>query len=186
MVNGAPDGWNKPTDQAFGCAVAIAKALHGEDYQQHLFGIEKQRTGVGQSNILSFHGDVHGKIAITADDMFDGGGTSIHAAEQARAHGAAQTFVAATHGIFSKSLSPFLAARDANGELLIQQVITTNTLPVERAVAEVRSQFPNIRDRILVADVSPFVVREMELVLARADQIAREAAANQRGGRRAG
>ena len=155
--------------------------MHGETgHETHLFGIEKERTGVGQSQILSFHGNVAGKIAVSADDMFDGGGTSIHAAEQANANGAKETCVAAAHGIFSKSLSPFLAARNKDGGLLIRQVITTNTLPVERAIAEVRSQFPNIKDRVLVADVSPFVVREMEQVLDRAEQVARESIANQR------
>jgi hypothetical protein len=59
-------------------------------------------------------------------------------------------------------------------------VITTNTLPVEDAIGEVRSQFPSIRDRVVVADVSPFVVREMEKVAGMADQVARESQANRR------
>ena len=181
VVNGAPDGWNKPTDQAFSCAVEIAKSLHGEDDpQSHMFGIEKERQAAGQSHVVSFHGDVAGKTVVLADDMFDGGGTSIHAAEQADNHGAKEIFTAAPHGIFSKGLAPFLAARNKDGSLLVKQVVTTNTLPVENAIAEARSKFPNVRDRVLVADVSPFIVAEMDKVVAMADQVARESQANQR------
>lgn len=182
IANGAPDGWNKPNDQAFSCAVDIAKALHGKsDHQQHMFGIEKERTGVGESHVHAFHGNVEGKTAVLADDMFDGGGTSIHAAQQADKHGAKGVYTAAPHGIFSKGLAPFLAARDKGGGLLIDQVITTNTLPVEKAIADARSQFPNIRERIHVADVSPLIVREMERVASMDNQIAIESAKNKRG-----
>jgi len=181
VVNAAPDGWNKPTDQAFSCAVDIAKSMHGEErYEGHLFGIEKERKAAGESQILSFHGNVDGKTAVLADDMIDGGGTMVHAAEQANAHGAKKIYTAAPHGIFSKTLSPLLAAHSKDGNLLIEQVITTNTLPVEDAIGEVRSQFPSIRDRVVVADVSPFVVREMEKVAGMADQVARESQANRR------
>ena len=176
LVNGAPDGWNKPGDQAFQCAIDIATALHGDgEHSPHLFGIEKIRSDVGVSRAVSFHGNVGGKIALSADDMFDGGGTSIHAAEEADAHGAAETYTIAAHGLFSKTLAPFLAARNKAGGLLINQVITTNTLPVERSIEEVRRQFPNIKDRIHVADVSSFVNREIIRVLDQAEHIAREA-----------
>ena len=181
VVNGAPDGWNKQDDQAFSCAVKIAESLHGgTDPKSHMFGIEKKREEPGVSIPLSFHGNVAGKTAVLADDMFDGGGTSIHGAEQADKHGAAEVYTAAPHGIFSKGLDPFLAARNKDGGLLIKQVITTNTLPVEDAIAEARSKFPNIRDRVLVADVSPFIVAEMDKVVRMADRVAIESQANRR------
>ena len=72
------------------------------------------------------------------------------------------------------------AARNKDGGLLIKQVITTNTLPVEDAIAEARSKFPNIRDRVLVADVSPFIVAEMDKVVRMADRVAIESQANRR------
>ena len=180
VVNGAPDGWNKQDDQALGCAFAIAEALHGNNSNEHLFGIEKHRIRPGESVSKWAHGNVAGKIVITADDMFDGGGTSIDAGILASDNGAAQVYLTAGHGIFSKGLAPFLSAKTSDGAPLVTQVITTNTLAVEEAIKAARRQFPNIKDRVLVADVSSFVVREMKHVLAMADQVARESMANKR------
>lgn len=176
LANGAPDGWNKQTDQAFSCAVQIAKELHGEEtHLKHMFGIEKIHHANGETNSVSFTGDVKGKTVVSADDMFDGGSTSIDGGKLADKAGAAEIYLAAPHGIFSKGLARFLAARNEAGGLLVKQVITTNTLKVEDAITAARSQFPNIRERMAVYDVSPFIERERLKVLENLPQHLREA-----------
>ncbi len=53
---GAPDGHNKPNDQAVNRAKKIAQAIYGDDWQSHFFSIEKERLGPGRAIIKQAHG----------------------------------------------------------------------------------------------------------------------------------
>ena len=160
LINGAPDGWNKPGDQAVECAKSIANALHGTD-KGKLFGIVKERTAPGVSSIVDFIGDVQGKNTVLADDMFAGGDTTIHAGQRLDQEGAALVIPMAAHGLFLKGLAPFLSARNSKGMSLFESIITTNSLPVEKAMDEARFMFPDVDNRVNVIDLSPLVRREI-------------------------
>lgn len=70
-----------------------------------------------------FAGDVKDRIAIIIDDLIAGGGTVARTAAACRAHGAAQVWVAATHGVFSS------AAASVLGEAPIDRIVITDTVP---------------------------------------------------------
>lgn len=89
---------------------------------------------------------VEGKICLTFDDMIDGGGTMVTAAETLKKSGAKEVYVAATHPIFSGKA----AKRLLNSE--IDKVFVTNTLPVGRAQEK-------MGDRLKVVEVGPLIGR---------------------------
>lgn len=71
-----------------------------------------------------FAGDVKDRIAIILDDLIAGGGTVARTATACRAHGAAQIWAAATHGVFTSAAAAVL--RDAP----IDKLVITDTVPL--------------------------------------------------------
>ncbi|MGL4252116.1 MAG: ribose-phosphate diphosphokinase [Metamycoplasmataceae bacterium] len=69
--------------------------------------IDKRRTGANKSEILGILGDVKGKNIIIIDDIIDTGNTILKAAEALRKEGAKKIYIAATHGLFTKSFDLF-------------------------------------------------------------------------------
>ncbi|MGL5205599.1 MAG: ribose-phosphate diphosphokinase [Metamycoplasmataceae bacterium] len=69
--------------------------------------IDKRRTGANKSEILGILGNVRGKNIIIIDDIIDTGNTILKAAEALRKEGAKKIYIAATHGLFTKSFDSF-------------------------------------------------------------------------------
>ncbi|MGL5733038.1 MAG: ribose-phosphate diphosphokinase [Metamycoplasmataceae bacterium] len=69
--------------------------------------IDKRRTGANKSEILGILGNVKGKNIIIIDDIIDTGNTILKAAEALRKAGAKKIYIAATHGLFTKSFDGF-------------------------------------------------------------------------------
>ncbi|MGL5617506.1 MAG: ribose-phosphate diphosphokinase [Metamycoplasmataceae bacterium] len=69
--------------------------------------IDKRRTGANKSEILGILGNVKGKNIIIIDDIIDTGNTILKAAEALRKEGAKKIYIAATHGLFTKSFDGF-------------------------------------------------------------------------------
>lgn len=84
------------------------------------------------------HG-VEGKICLTFDDMIDGGGTMISAAETLKNSGAREVYVAATHPIFSGNATEKLQ------DSVIDRVFVTDTLPVDEAKKTMDSRLEVVR-----------------------------------------
>ena len=79
-------------------------------------------------------GRVEGRTCVIVDDMIDTGGTVSSAAELLKARGAADVFVAATHGVLSDP------AVDRLKNAPIREVIVTNTIPIPE-----EKRFDNLR-----------------------------------------
>ena len=71
-------------------------------------------------------GDVAGKTAVLIDDMIDTGGTICAGAKLLRQQGAQRVIACATHAVFSPPACERLSA-----EGLFEQVVVTNSLPIE-------------------------------------------------------
>lgn len=99
-------------------------------YAQHLGGGEedlvifsKARVKPGKIANGSVHiiGDVEGKNVLFVDDIIDSGGTMIEDAKVAKAAGAQDIYVFATHGLFSKGLEVFKGSQ-------IKEIVVTDTV----------------------------------------------------------
>lgn len=82
---------------------------------------------------------VDGKICLTFDDMIDGGGTMVSAAEILKNSGAQQVIVGATHAIFSGNATEKLMNE------AVDKVFVTDTLPVNKAKAEMDGKLEVVR-----------------------------------------
>jgi ribose-phosphate pyrophosphokinase len=94
-----------------------------------------------------FAGDVDGRIAIILDDLIAGGGTVARVAAACREHGARQTFVAATHGVFSAAAPSRL--RDAPIDLVL--VTDSVSLLPDNATVEA------LKERLAILPLAPLL-----------------------------
>ncbi len=69
--------------------------------------VDKRRTEPNKSEILGILGNVKDKNIIIIDDIIDTGNTILKAAEALKAQGAKKIYIAATHGLFTKSFEDF-------------------------------------------------------------------------------
>lgn len=69
--------------------------------------VDKRRTGPNTSEIMGILGNVKGKNIIIIDDIIDTGNTIIKAAQELKKEGAEKIYIAATHGLFTKSFEAF-------------------------------------------------------------------------------
>lgn len=69
--------------------------------------VDKRRTGPNKSEILGILGNVKDKNIIIIDDIIDTGNTILKAAEALKKEGAKKIYIAATHGLFTKSFESF-------------------------------------------------------------------------------
>jgi ribose-phosphate pyrophosphokinase len=106
-----------------------------DDDEEETFHTEK---------LITLVGDVRGKTAIIVDDMIDGAGSYVAAAEHCRLNcGAGRVYILATHGIFGGDSLEML-----NDSPCIDQVVVTNTYPIP----EERLERAN---KLTVIDISP-------------------------------
>jgi ribose-phosphate pyrophosphokinase len=106
--------------------VARARAFAKQMNDAPLAIIDKRRTGHNQAESLTVIGDVAGKTAVLIDDMIDTGGTICAGAKLLRQQGAQRVIACATHAVFSPPACERLSA-----EGLFEQVVVTNSLPIE-------------------------------------------------------
>ncbi|WP_442755034.1 ribose-phosphate diphosphokinase [Methylocystis sp. JAN1] len=92
-----------------------------------------------------FAGDVDGRVAIILDDLIAGGGTVARAATACRAHGAARTFVAATHGVFAA------AAPDILQKAPIDRVMITDSVQLRTGDATAGA----LKERLEIVPLAP-------------------------------
>jgi ribose-phosphate pyrophosphokinase len=94
-------------------------------------------------------GDVVGRPCVLIDDMIDTAGTITSAAELLIDKGAAEVYVAATHGVLSGP------AIDRLKNAPVKEVILTNTLPIEDG-----KQFPELK----VLSIAPIIADALDAV----------------------
>ena len=101
-------------------ARAIAQRL-----QCGLAIIDKRRQRANEAKAMHIIGDVKDKLAVVVDDMIDTAGTLTEAARAIMDQGARAVWACATHGVLSGPAFERLAQSP------LQQVIVTNTIPVD-------------------------------------------------------
>jgi len=87
--------------------------------------VTKQRPAHNKAEVMHFIGDVEDTVAIIIDDMVDTAGTAIKAVETLHESGAAEVYVAATHGIFSPP------ARERIQASPVKEVVVTDTIRID-------------------------------------------------------
>lgn len=87
--------------------------------------IDKRREMANVSRVMNVIGDVKDKDVIILDDMIDTAGTTTQAASALKEHGARRVFAASTHAVLSGP------AIDRINESVIEEVIVTNTIPLD-------------------------------------------------------
>ena len=102
-------------------ARAYAKRLDAE-----LAIIDKRRSDDGTAEVMNVIGDVAGRTCIIQDDIIDTAGTIVKAANALKANGAERVIACAVHGVLSGPAIERLEAAP------IEQVIITNTIPLQR------------------------------------------------------
>jgi ribose-phosphate pyrophosphokinase len=107
----------------------------------------RPRHNVAMASVIV--GDVAGRPCVLIDDMIDTAGTITSAAELLIDKGAAEVYVAATHGVLSGP------AIDRLKNAPIKEVILTNTLPIEDG-----KQFPELR----VLSIAPIIADALDAV----------------------
>ncbi len=101
-------------------ARAIAQRL-----QCGLAIIDKRRQRANEAKAMHIIGDVKDKLAVVVDDMIDTAGTLTEAARAIMDQGARAVWACATHGVLSGP------AFERLSQSPLQQVIVTNTIPVD-------------------------------------------------------
>lgn len=88
----------------------------------------KERHSDGRVTISSIIGDVEGRDVIVLDDEIARGTTIIELLDRLRERDARSVRIACTHGLFSDGALKRIAAQP-----LVQEIVTTNTLPTAEA-----------------------------------------------------
>lgn len=87
--------------------------------------IDKRREMANVSQVMNVIGDVRDRDVIILDDMIDTAGTTTQAASALKEQGARRVYAASTHAVLSGP------AIDRINESVIEEVIVTNTIPLD-------------------------------------------------------
>ena len=175
LAIGAPDGADKPGDEGQLRARELVKEVFGHVSDDLMFRASKIHTGVSDTKITSFDGDVAGKDVVIVDDMIDGGSTMVNAAALLKAHGAKAVTAYATHAILSgNALERLLMSKPDGMTCAIDKLVITDTIPGVREKLDVLfAKQPNLAGRVEILSVAPLIlekVAELEAQRAPAQQ----------------
>ena len=106
-------------------ARAIAKRLHAG-----LAIVDKRRVAANEAKVMHVIGDVSDRTVLILDDIIDTAGTLTHTVEALHKQGASRIFAAGVHAVLS---GPALERIDQSH---LEEVLITNTTPVEQKVAQ--------------------------------------------------
>lgn len=88
--------------------------------------IDKRREQANKSEVMNVIGDIRNKNVIMVDDMIDTAGTITKGAKALRDMGAKEIYACCTHPVFSPP------AMERIEQSVITEVLTTNTIPIDR------------------------------------------------------
>jgi len=160
---GAPDGADKATDEGQTRARELAKAIFGKHDDDCMFRISKSHTGVNNTKITSFDGDVAGKDCVIIDDMIDGGSTMNNAAAMLKAQGAKSVTCYATHGVLTgNALEKLLEAKYDGMHNAIDKIVIADTIPgAAEKLAALLAQQPKLAGRVEILSVGDMAARQV-------------------------
>ncbi len=104
--------------------------------------VDKRRVGPNQSEVLGILGSVNGKNIIIIDDIIDTGNTILKAAAALKKEGAKSIYIAATHGLFTKSFDAFDKSE------FIDKVLVSDSI---QSVHNIKSS------KIAIISLAPFI-----------------------------
>lgn len=164
LAIGAPDGADKAADEGQKRARRLAKAVFGRDDDDVMFLIAKTHTGVNDTRITDFKGDVAGKDCVIIDDMIDGGSTMLNAANLLKAQGAKSVTAFASHGILSdNALEKILSTRADGQNFSIDRLVLADTLPgVAHKIAALAKTQPKLAARADVMQTAEILLTAAE------------------------
>lgn len=120
-------------------AEELSDSEEGLDIEVIFMGKERAREDSTQLQRGKEVSGVEDKICLTFDDMIDGGGTMVSAAEILKNSGAEKVYVGATHPVFSGQATEKLMRSE------IDKVFVTDTLPVSEAQKEMGEKLQIVR-----------------------------------------
>lgn len=103
---------------------AIAKRIDAD-----LAILDKRRFAANEAEVLHVIGDVDGRNVLILDDIIDTAGTMVNSVKALQAQGAKRVLAAGVHAVLSGP------ALERISESPIEQVLVTNTTPLEEKVA---------------------------------------------------
>ncbi|MDE1153261.1 MAG: ribose-phosphate diphosphokinase [Micavibrio sp.] len=162
---GAPDGADKAQDEGQNRARELAKAVFGHADDSAMFRIAKTHTGVSDTKIVSFDGDVKDKDCVIVDDMIDGGSTMVNAASLLKAHGAKSVTCYATHGILTgNALEKILLAKPDGMNPAIDKLIITDSIPdAQKKLDALLAKQPSLKGRVEILPVGNAMLKELDI-----------------------
>ena len=104
--------------------------------------VDKRRTEPNKSEILGILGNVENKNIIIIDDIIDTGNTILKAAEELKKQGAKKIYIAATHGLFTKSFKEF------DESSFIDKVLISDSI---ESVFNIKSK------KLVIISLAPFI-----------------------------
>lgn len=161
---GAPDGADKMGDEGQQRARDLTKAVFGKNDDDAMFRISKVHTGVSDTKITSFNGDVAAKDAVLIDDMIDGGSTTINAANILKAHGAKSVTAYVTHPLLTgNALENLLSAKPDGMNHAIDKIVVTDSIPdVRRKLRELARIRPSLANRVEILSTAPALLKQID------------------------
>ena len=87
--------------------------------------VDKRREKANVCEVMNVIGDVEGRDTLLLDDMIDTAGTIVQAAAALKKEGSRKVYAVCTHGVLSGP------AIDRLNNSVLEEVITTNTIPLE-------------------------------------------------------
>jgi ribose-phosphate pyrophosphokinase len=126
-------------------ARAYAKRLNAE-----LALCDKRRERANVAEVMNVVGDVEGRSCLIVDDMCDTGGSLTKVAKALKAAGAATVHACFTHAVLSGRAAMHLAESD------IEQIVVTNTIPLNSKAAEMKN--------IKVLSIAPLLAKAIKSI----------------------
>src|SRR3989442_10906811 len=126
-------------------ARAYAKRLDAE-----LALCDKRREKANVAEVMNVVGDVRGRSCLIVDDMCDTGGSLCKVARALKAAGAASVHACFTHAVLSGRAAMHLAESD------IEQIVVTNTIPLNSKAAEMSN--------IKVLSIAPLLAKAIKSI----------------------
>lgn len=96
--------------------------------------IDKKRPAPNQAEVMNIIGDVKNMVTILIDDIIDTAGTIVLAAEALKNEGALQVYACCSHPVFSGPAIERLSSAP------IEEIVYTNSIPIEAALPRTRFQ----------------------------------------------
>jgi ribose-phosphate pyrophosphokinase len=112
--------------------------------------VDKRRTEMNVAEVMNVIGDVEERTCLIIDDIIDTAGTLVKTAEALKKAGAVRVFATASHAVFSPP------AIERIGKSVLDQVVVTNTIPTNDAVAK--------EPKIKVLSIAGLVARAIESI----------------------